>query len=71
MGCIKLIGADLFTKDLYRICLFRQFYQYLSDFYDSKCIRKLMKRAIKCILNHKNPIRIDNDGDAKSILDFF
>ena len=34
-------------------------------------IRKLMKRAIKCILNHKNPIRIDNDGDAKSILDFF
>ena len=27
-----------------------------------------MKRAINCILNHKNPINIDKDGDVKSMV---
>lgn len=46
------------------ILSFYQLYQYLSEFNDSKCIRKPMKMASKCILNHENPITIDKDGGA-------
>ena len=49
------------------LVLCHQLYQYLLDLHDSKCTKKLLKRATKCILNHKNPISIDEDGDAKSI----
>ena len=63
----KLIGADFFTQDFYLISFIPPTYQYLSDFYDSKCIKKLIKRAIKYILNHKNPIGIGKDGEVKSI----
>ena len=42
-----LISVDFLGEYSTKI---NKYYQYLSDFSDSKCIQKLMKRAIKCIL---------------------
>ena len=39
--------------------------QYLSDFYDLKYIRKPFSWAFECILNHKNPIRINKVAGIK------
>ena len=49
---VRNISVD-FLKQKFRLTI-------LLDFYDSKYIQKLMK-----ILNHKNPISINKDGDAK------
>ena len=53
----------LFIKLFWYYCL----YQYISDFQDSKCIKKALKRAFECILDHQNPICIDIDGGTKTI----
>ena len=55
------------SKEKTQYFWYHQLYQYLSDFDNSKCIKKPVKVATKWHTDHKNPINIDRIDGVKSI----